>query len=601
MSKTWLSVMTALFLMAGSAALLLWRSYVLGDEITGLPGTSTWMVTLEVEGDLTARDVAVITVLPLDFRHQHISKEEFKSQELQLRHPKSQTDLPRTARWERKEGVGKLGPFALAYTFRCDMGMRRPTPSMGLRTRATDGAPTSKDDKAGVSAKDLADGEIRALSLRLTDEAEGAENKAEELFRYVAREIDNEAPPANGLPLSARECMEEGKGDSLAKSRLLVALCREAKIPARLVKGLILEGRGAVPLHYWVESWVENRWLPMCPTNHHFGARRFPDNYLVLGFGDKPPVRHGSGFRLQRFRYIIEDQYNPHGVDAALKPSAVKNFFRRVSLYNLGPEEETLVKFLLLLPLAAVIISVFRTVIGIITFGTFGPALLGLSFRDLHFLPWGIAIFVLIVLAGWGIRLLLDRFHLLLVPRFSALLTIVIALLIVGILVASSYGLGVHNFIKLLPLIIITHMIERFWTVDEEDGARAAFQTLLGTVVVVATISVAVSPNAVANWMVRYPETVGFVLALQLLLGRYTGYRLTELFRFRDLVIEEPALGGNHHVDGQLAPTAREGHPGDEPAQYAMHPGPQPAPVLPPGGREAQDARIVPGDRRSDA
>jgi hypothetical protein len=600
MSKTWLSVMTALFLVAGSAALILWRSYVLGDEITGLPGTSTWLVTLEVEGEMTARDVSVITVLPLDFRHQHISKEEFQSQELQHRNPKSQTDLPRTTHWERKEGVNKLGPFALAYTFRCDMGMRRPTPSMALRTRATDGEPKGNDDKSGVSAKDLADGEIKALSLRLTDEAEG-ENKAEELFRYVDREIDNEAPPAKGISPSARQCLEEGKGDALAKSRLLVALCREANLPARLVKGLILERQGEVPLHYWVEAWVENRWLPMCPTNHHFGARRFPDNYLVLGFGDKPPVRPGRGFRLQRFRYIVEDQHNPHGVDAAPWPSTVKTFFRRISLHNLGPEEETLVKFLLLLPLAAVIISVFRTVIGIVTFGTFGPALLGLAFRDLHFLPWGIAIFVLIVLAGWGIRLLLDRYHLLLVPRFSALLTIVIALLVLGILVASAYGLGAHNFIKLLPLIIITHMIERFWTVDEEDGTRAAFQTLLGTVVVVATVSVAVSPKEVADWMIRYPETLGFVLAVQLLLGRYTGYRLTELFRFRDLVIDAPTLGGKHAVDGQPSPPAREGHPGDEPPQYAVHPGPQPAPLLPPGGREAQDARFMPKDRRPDA
>ena len=32
--------------------------------------------------------------------------------------------------------------------------------------------------------------------------------------------------------------------------------------------------------------------------------------------------------------------------------------------------------FLLLLPIGALIVSVFRTVIGITTFGTFGPALL---------------------------------------------------------------------------------------------------------------------------------------------------------------------------------------------------------------------------------
>jgi hypothetical protein len=597
MSKTWLSVMTALFLVVGSAALLLWRSYVLGDEIAGLPGSSTWKVTLQVEGDLKGRDVSVTTVLPLDFRHQHISDETFESPQLLHRDQKSQSYHPRTAVWQRRPSMGNPEQFQLAYSFRCVMDMRRPTTAMGLRTLAIDGPPTRKPDKPGA-AKELGDGDITTLSLSLTDDLDSPESKVEALFRYVDRKIDN-AAPSGAAPLSAAACLEAGEGDAGGKSRLLVALCREADIPARGVSGLILEGDGEAPLHHWVEAWVENRWLPMDPTNHYFGARRFPDNYLVLGLEDKLLVR-GKGIRIQSIHYTIQDLHNARGLDAAPAPSTMKTFFQRISLYNLRPEEEMLVKFLLLLPLAAVIISVYRTVIGIVTFGTFGPALLGLAFRDLHFLPWGIAIFVLIVLAGWGIRLLLDRYHLLLVPRFSALLTIVIALLVLGILVASSYGLGAHNFIKLLPLIIITHMIERFWTVDEEDGTRAAFQTLLGTVVVVATVSVAVSPLVVADWMVRYPETLGFVLAVQLLLGRYTGYRLSELFRFHDLVLDAQTLGGKHAVDGQPSPPPRQGHPGDEPPQYAVHPGPQPAPLLPPGGREAQDGRPVPDHRRPD-
>jgi len=42
--------------------------------------------------------------------------------------------------------------------------------------------------------------------------------------------------------------------------------------------------------------------------------------------------------------------------------------------------------------------------------------------------------------------------------------------------------------------------------------------------------------------MVKFPETLGLIMACQLLIGRYTGYRLSELFRFRDFV-QEPASG----------------------------------------------------------
>jgi hypothetical protein len=43
--------------------------------------------------------------------------------------------------------------------------------------------------------------------------------------------------------------------------------------------------------------------------------------------------------------------------------------------------------------------------------------------------------------------------------------------------------------------------------------------------------------------MFRYPETLGLIMAAQLLLGRYTGYRLSELLRFRDFLGKQPAPG----------------------------------------------------------
>jgi hypothetical protein len=48
----------------------------------------------------------------------------------------------------------------------------------------------------------------------------------------------------------------------------------------------------------------------------------------------------------------------------------------------------------------------------------------------------------------------------------------------------------------------------------------------------------------VVSHLFRYPETLGLVMAAQLLLGRYTGYRLSELFRFRDFLRPRPLPGG---------------------------------------------------------
>jgi hypothetical protein len=87
-------------------------------------------------------------------------------------------------------------------------------------------------------------------------------------------------------------------------------------------------------------------------------------------------------------------------------------------------------------------------------------------------------------------------------------------------------------------MVILTGMIERFWTLETEDGASSSFKTLLGTLIIAASISLVLSLHALVRHMFRYPETLGLIMAGQLLIGRYTGYRLSELFRFRDFLDE---------------------------------------------------------------
>ena len=182
--------------------------------------------------------------------------------------------------------------------------------------------------------------------------------------------------------------------------------------------------------------------------------------------------------------------------------------------------------------------------IGVPTFGTFSPALLGLAFVDLRSLPWGLTILLTTILVGWGLRRVLERYHLLLVPRTSVLLTLIVLFLLVVVVFANSHGVVVSQFVSLFPLVILTHLVERFCMLESEDGTAVSLRTLAGTLVVALTISVALSPDVVGRWMFSYPETLGVVLAAQFLIGRYTGYRVSELIRFRDLAGAQPLTGG---------------------------------------------------------
>jgi hypothetical protein len=116
------------------------------------------------------------------------------------------------------------------------------------------------------------------------------------------------------------------------------------------------------------------------------------------------------------------------------------------------------------------------------------------------------------------------------------MLSLVVVLLI-GTIVAANLGdMPATRYVSLFPMIILTGMIERFWSLEAEDSTSASFKTLLVTILISATIALVLSVRAVVTHLFRYPETLGLIMAAQLLLGRYTGYRLTELFRFREFL-----------------------------------------------------------------
>lgn len=201
---------------------------------------------------------------------------------------------------------------------------------------------------------------------------------------------------------------------------------------------------------------------------------------------------------------------------------------------DLPPSERQLVEFLLLLPVAALICCVVRIVIGLHTYGTFAPALLGLSFRDVESMA-GVFILVVILSIGWIARRGLSRLNLLQVPRSAVMLTVVVSILLCYVLISNARGRPVAGVIPFLPLVIVTALIERFWTTEEEDGTSAAVKILVATLLTALVVYVIVRWSIVIRTMVDHPEALGLVAAAQILLGRYTGYRLAELYRFRDL------------------------------------------------------------------
>jgi hypothetical protein len=163
------------------------------------------------------------------------------------------------------------------------------------------------------------------------------------------------------------------------------------------------------------------------------------------------------------------------------------------------------------------------------------PVLIALAFRETK-LFWGLILFTLLVTLGLTIRFLLERLRLLLVPRLGAVLIVVVMLMLIISMMSHRLGLEMGLSVALFPMVIISMTIERMSVVWEERGPVDAIRAGVGSMIVAVIAYLFMVMPWLEHLMFTFPELLLVLLAGVLLIGRYTGYRLTELRRFKELV-----------------------------------------------------------------
>jgi hypothetical protein len=328
------------------------------------------------------------------------------------------------------------------------------------------------------------------------------------------------------------EALFTHRGSPLARVRLFVALCRSAGLPARVVRSVPLVEGVDHPLVARAEVFANGQWTAVDPVRGRFG--RDAEEGFALLRGDDGLVRAEGLDGVSVQVSVAREGQN----DAALAERRAQDgtgLWDRLSLLTLPPKTQLVFRVLLLVPLGALIVSLFRNFVGVPTSGTFMPILLALALRETK--PWsGLILLVTVVAVGLGGRFALERMRLLIVPRLSLLLTFVVFLMGAVALASAHVGWNDGLAIALLPMVIITMTIERLSVQVAEEGVRPALRTLAGTFVVAAAGYAAIQSETLQRLVFAFPELNLFVVAALLLLGRYTGYRLSELVRFRHLM-----------------------------------------------------------------
>ena len=362
--------------------------------------------------------------------------------------------------------------------------------------------------------------EIITLLDSLSKQATDNEELLEIIFLYANKSfVKDNNHINNGIDVSLRT----NKATALGRSRIMVALCRAAGIPARVITGLILEESvGAIP-HNWLEVYSDNKWIPYDPEKGY--AEKIPSSYLVFNRDSNYIVTY-QNIDDVKVTYNIQKNYDLTGLNIFPERRAIDilNFER------FPPDTRNNLGLLLLLPLGALITAFFRNFLGIRGYGTFTPTLLALSVVYAGWITALVLLSIVIALGLSGRAAMPDKLPR--ITRLAVVFTIVAISMVLGVSLIEFFNININEHVMLLPIVILTSLIDRFYSTAEDYGIHIAMRRMIWTIVMGLLIYPILKLDSVGAFLLAYPETHFFTLSIILLLSMYNGMQLSEFTIF---------------------------------------------------------------------
>ncbi|MEP3561194.1 MAG: inactive transglutaminase family protein [Marinobacter sp.] len=311
--------------------------------------------------------------------------------------------------------------------------------------------------------------------------------------------------------------------------QILVRMLNHAGIAARTADALKLEdARRRQHLVPFIQIYNGERWLTFDPRTAEQGV---PEHLLLWRQGSESLLDVVGGDNSQ-VSFSMLRQTIPALQLAARE--AASNGLSALSFYQLPIEEQSMFRMLLLLPIGALMVAFMRMVIGVRTSGTFMPVLIAVAFVQTTLVP-GLIAFLSVVAIGLLLRGYLSSLNLLLVSRISALIILVIFITAGLSIVGYQMGFNTGMTVTFFPTVIIAWTIERMSILWEEEGPREVAVQGAGSLFVAICAYLAMSRPLAGHLTFNFPELHLVILGLILLMGQYTGYKLSELRRFNPM------------------------------------------------------------------
>jgi len=511
LNKLHLYILVAALTIAG-LGLFLYKVLVLGFPLAPRSTSQVWNVEARVNFVAEGEPVKVSMFIPGNTRRYAVVDEHFISSGYGLAATTDEGN--RRVTWSIRKATGKQNLYYQAVV--------RPVRTGPAKLETEPPGPEAPKFKgpAEEAVKSLVD-DIKAKS------ADTPTTVTE-----LIKRINNPNPDDNVRILLGPKPTLARKVEQAAR------VLRYAGIQARVVQGVRLHPEQydfskKTPLLQWLEVYHNKQWLSFDPLR---GKSPVPQDWFRWWQGSQNIVQLEGGSKLNVVLSISPKL--EEGVSAAVQRGEIsKPLLLKFSLFSLPVNTQAVYRIMLLVPIGAFVLVILRNIVGIKTFGTFMPVLIALSFRETGLLS-GIILFSLLTAIGLSIRFYLERLKLLVVPRLAAVLIVVVGLMAIFSVVMNSLGIHRGLSVALFPMVIMTMTIERMSILWEERGSGEALIAGVGSLVTAALAFLVINVKHVEHTIFVFPELLLVILAAILLLGRYAGYRLLDLYRFNAMTKE---------------------------------------------------------------
>lgn len=192
------------------------------------------------------------------------------------------------------------------------------------------------------------------------------------------------------------------------------------------------------------------------------------------------------------------------------------------------------IMLILLLPFLATLAVFVRHIIGLPSLEMIVPIALSITLVSTG-ISAGAVLLITILLASTIARLMLKKIRIMQLPKMALSIFVVSLFVFISLTVSASVGMLTVTQLSIFPVLLLILLGEKIVSLQLSRSAGETFQIATVTILMGLLGFAILQSEMIRRFVLLYPEVIYILIPLNILMGRYFGLRLTEVYRFSKL------------------------------------------------------------------